>query len=206
MQTSYYPPEFQKDAFHCAHCNVYSKQYWYAGYQGAHTHMPEVKISSCVHCQKNSIWVYQKLIYPEVNTIPKPHIDMPSLIIEDYNEASSIAMKSPRGAAALLRLALQKLMKDLGEGGKNINTDIASLVKKGLPVQVQQALDILRVVGNDAVHPGELDIKDDIETVMQLFELINFIIDDQITRKKKINSLYSLLPAGKRKGIEDRDK
>ena len=51
----------------------------------------------------------------------------------------------------------------MGEKGKDINTDIGNLVKKGLPIKVQESLDILRVIGNEAVHPGQLDLKDDIK-------------------------------------------
>ena len=42
-------------------------------------------------------------------------------------EAAGIAEKSPRGSAALSRLIIQKLMIDLGENGKDINADIASI-------------------------------------------------------------------------------
>lgn len=128
-------------------------------------------------------------------------------ILLDYQEAASILSKSPRGAAALLRLCLQKLMKELEESGDNINKDIASLVSKGLPEEIQKALDIVRVIGNESVHPGKLDIRDDddIETATQLFELINIIVDECITRKKRISALYNRLPADKRQQIEKRD-
>ncbi|WP_424033423.1 DUF4145 domain-containing protein [Methylocella sp.] len=49
---------------------------------------------------------------------------------------------------------MQKLCVELGEKGKNIDDDIANLVKKGLSPELQQALDILRVIGNEAVHHG----------------------------------------------------
>ena len=63
-------------------------------------------------------------------------------------------------------------MPHLNESGKNLNYDIGNLVKKGVPEHVQKALDSLRVIGNNAVHPGELDLKDDVETAILLFRLI----------------------------------
>jgi Domain of unknown function (DUF4145) len=104
----------------------------------------------------------------------------------DFAEARLIFLQSPRGAAALLRLAVQKLCAVLGELGKNINDDIASLVRKGLSVQVQQALDTVRVVGNDAVHLGQIDLNDDPTTAASLFELINMIVDEMISNRRKL--------------------
>jgi hypothetical protein len=113
---------------------------------------------------------------------------------------------SPRGAAALLRLAIQKLCAHLGEDGKNINADISALVKKGLDQRIQQALDALRVIGNEAVHPGTMDLNDDPQTVESLFKLFNIIVDRMISEPKHIDSVYELLPADKIAGIEARDK
>lgn len=96
-------------------------------------------------------------------------------------------------------------MRDLGEPGKDINKDIGSLVSKGLPVEVQQALDALRVIGNESVHPGSLDMTDDIDTATTLFRLLNFIVEQRITQPKKLQQLYNSLPASKLAGIQQRD-
>ena len=97
------------------------------------------------------------------------------------------------------------MCKELGEDGNNINTDIGNLVKKGLPEIVQQSLDIVRVTGNDAVHPGQIDT-DDPDTVVRLFDLVNIIIEYVIALPKKVSGLYDLLPDNKRSEIQKRDK
>ena len=139
------------------------------------------------------------------SSLPKPHEDMPDSIKGDFEEARDVFPYSARSAAALLRLALQKLCKALGENGKDINSDIGSLVKKGLPEHIQQAADIVRVTGNEAVHPGVMDIHDNPEIAMELFAMINEIVDNQISMKRKIKASYDSLPPEKLKGIKDRD-
>ena len=49
------------------------------------------------------------MLIPANSTAPMPNVDMPKCVKELYEEARGIVNKSPRGAAALLRLALDKL-------------------------------------------------------------------------------------------------
>ena len=134
-----------------------------------------------------------------------PSIDLPESCQGEYLEAREIIDISPRGSAALLRLCIQKLLKELGKSGKNINDDIADLVKEGLPLLVQQSLDICRVVGNNAVHPGEIDLQDTPEIARSMFKLINLIVHDRISRPKEVQALYDALPTGARDAIGRRD-
>ena len=164
-----------------------------------------VRISVCFTCDKLAVWIGEKLVFPPIRRGIAPAADMPEAIRTDFDEARSIIDLSPRGAAALLRLAVQKLCIHLGEPGKELSTDIGSLVRKGLPPQIQQALDAVRVIGNESVHPGELDLKDDHDTAEHLLELVNMIVEDRITRPKQLEALYARLPQSKRGGIEKRD-
>jgi hypothetical protein len=212
-------PTVDGSAFCCPHCGVVATQSWFRlSYlaptpEGKRARPSAAKLCLCDHCGEASYWLDYgvngaeawRLALPEVPSGPPPHPDMPADICADYEEARSIARVSPRGACAILRLALQKLMVHLGCAGGNLNADIKALVASGLPVEVQQALDAVRVVGNNAVHPGELDIRDDPDTTMALFGALNFIVRDTIARPKAIQDLYGKLPPTARQQIERRD-
>lgn len=165
-----------------------------------------LNISQCYNCKEIAIWVHDQLIYPSTKIEIQPNQDLPSYIKRLFEEARGIVASSPKGAAALLRLSIQYLCKELGESGKNIDKDIASLVTKGLDPLVQQALDVVRVVGNEAVHPGEIDLDDNKDTALQLFNLVNLICNQMITQPKQVKALYDKLPEKKLKGIEQRNK
>ena len=62
-----------------------------------------------------------------------------------------------------------------------------------LPVRVQQALDGVRVTGNNAVHPGQIEM-DSGEAVSQLFVLVNLIGEYMISMPKRVSDLYDGLP------------
>ena len=205
----YVQPKVHQKSLTCPICGVLAKQEWQTrGIKFENFGNPSSNIlgsATCQNCEETSIWIEDKMYFPESGNSPFPNTEMPELVKNLYNEAASISNKSPRGAAALLRLGIQILCKELGEDGNNINTDIGNLVKKGLPEIVQQSLDIVRVTGNDAVHPGQIDT-DNPETVAQLFELTNVIIEYMIALPKKVSGIYSSLPSQKIEGIKQRDK
>jgi hypothetical protein len=211
MKGTYTAPEFNLDAFHCPHCEAYSHQTWYGAARvhsssgNVSAFLEDTTISVCQRCHKFTIWLGKRMIYPDMSIASLPSEDMPPNVKEDYLEARSIVSLSPRASTALLRLALQKLMVHLGESGKDINNDIANLVKKGLPVTIQKALDLVRVIGNNAVHPGELDLKDDSKTAVALFGLVNMIVNVMITQPKEIDELYHKVPKAAQEAIEKRD-
>jgi hypothetical protein len=138
---------------------------------------------------------------------PPPNLDMPADVQADFSEAREIYHRSPRSAAALLRLAIQKLCPILGSKEKDINAAIGELFKNGaISATLQQALDSVRVIGNESVHPGTMDIKDDVQTALALFDLVNFVVEKGISEPKKIAAIYQTLPAAKISGIAQRDK
>lgn len=227
----YIVPEYNKKAFSCPHCSAFAEQKWAYNYivrDDIETHYvfdinlskialkvdfnssnnfhKEIAVSTCNYCHEGSLWFDKKMIIPKTSNIPMPIKEMPENVKEIYNEARDVFAVSPKAAAALLRLGLQHLCVELGGKGKNINDDIGELVKKGLPVEIQQALDVVRVAGNNAVHPGTLDLEDDSTSTAYLFNIINMIVDNRIVQPKKINEFYNSLPSNALKGIEKRDR
>jgi hypothetical protein len=164
-----------------------------------------LNISRCYSCGHFALWAAEVLIYPEQAFTIRPNDDMPYEVRLDFVEAASIVDQSPRGAAALLRLCLQNLTAYLGVKGKNLDDDIGTLVKNGLDRRIQKALDVVRVIGNQAVHPGQIDLRDDKATATKLFELVNLIVEATITSPKHVQEMFEALPNGVLKAIEKRD-
>ena len=204
----YIEPKVYQKSFTCPNCGVLSKQdWWYSTWNNQQHHSSEscaLRVGTFQHCDESSLWVKDMMVFPDSGNAPTPNLDMPDSVLKLYREAASVHTKSPRGAAALLRLAIQVLCQELGESGKNINNDIKALVQKGLPPMVQESLDIVRVTGNDAVHPGQIDT-DDPNTVANLFGLINVVVEYMISLPQQVRGMYEALPVDKIEGIKNRD-
>ena len=70
---------------------------------------------------------------------------------------------------------------------------------------VQKSLDVVRVIGKEAVQPGVLDLKDDRDTALQLLKFVNAIATQMISHPKNVEAMYQKLPESKRKAIEARE-
>ncbi|MFL1515314.1 DUF4145 domain-containing protein [Pseudomonas prosekii] len=216
----YIQPEFLLKAFTCMYCGVLTSCHWRKLYRdhGNSSIYSGFYQCECDHCRKQSLWQettpadrsYEGidtgiLILPAELLCPQPHAELPLDCVSDFQEAREIFGSSPRGAAALLRLCLQKLCIHLGGKGSNINEDIGQLVKRGLAPQAQQALDLVRVTGNSAVHPGEISLEESPEHVIVMFEMINLIVEELIGRPRQIAEMFSNLPIGALAAIAKRD-
>jgi len=213
MTQDYVTPEYGKSGFNCPHCGAFAHQEWRLSVDshedstgtGTYSRLHQLRASICARCGNFALWKKDQLFYPPMYVAPLPTADMPEDAKEDYEEARSIFSQSSRGAAALLRLTIQKLVVVLGESGDNLNGSIGNLVKKGLRIDIQKALDVVRVVGNNAVHPGVLDVKDNPDMALRLFKLTNLIVEDMITKPKEVAEIYETLPEGAKDAITKRD-
>jgi hypothetical protein len=203
----YIQPAYRLSPFNCPFCHALAPMHWGDVYVRTDPgRVPDwTHMAICENCKRNTIWYEEVLVFPAVITVDDPNPDAPEAVKADYMEAATILAASPRGAAALLRLAIQKLCDHLVDGRGNLNAKIGTLVEQGLNRKIQQALDIVRVIGNEAVHPGQLDLRDDIATATQLFELVNIITDQTISEPARVDAMFNALPETQRQQIEQRD-
>lgn len=211
MENNYKQPVFKDQNFHCPNCGVLAFQNWvYIGYlKNSFNYINELEAAFCQNCKKYHLWKEGKMIFPKKLTAPIPHIDMPASVNELYEEARNISNDSPRAAAALLRVSLEKLTEELGETQGNLSIRIGNLNKKGLPQKVIQSLDTVRIFANEGgSHAGEIDLtgEDNKEIVNSLFKLVNFIVEKTISENKQIDDIYEKIPQNKKDGIVNRDK
>ena len=122
MADTYKAPGYFLHEFNCPHCHVRAEQhreqliFALAGPPadpGTYQYVDfYVSVCSYSRCRKLALWDSRSrlMLDPEPLEGPEPHPDLSPEIQADYREAQAILGRSPRGAAALLRLAIQKLV------------------------------------------------------------------------------------------------
>ena len=161
-------------------------------------------VSRCYHCKKWVLWKDLKIIYPRSITVENPNPDMPEVAKGWYMESAQILQDSPRASAALLRLALQEIINKVVKGGEknDINENIRILSKE-VDEDTWKAMDLIRIIGNNAVHPGEIQVEE--ENTEYMYNLLNIIVQKTISNKKQIGDRFKRLPKSIKESINRRN-
>jgi hypothetical protein len=179
---------FKSNYFQCPHCQAYVRQKWYDVGKGlisekelnyCEEFMPELHFSVCSKCGRYALWLFDRMIHPAWSVAPWPATGMPEKIKQDFLEAREIVSDSPKSACALLRICLQKLLTYFGLNGRH--TDLASLniIRDGRSQRLTDALWLVRAIGPGTAKPGELCPRDTLETAINLFQLVNLIVESK---------------------------
>ncbi|MDQ0894440.1 DUF4145 domain-containing protein [Agromyces ramosus] len=165
----------------------------------------------CQACDRRSIWRGDSIAYPITSGGPAPHRMMPADVRELYDEASEVFGLSRKAGAALIRAALEKLIRQLDDGGteKDRLHDRIARLKGRVSAPLGQLLDVVRYLGNESLHGvGEdelvyLYLHDDTSGVGEmLFDAVNDLVDELIARPAAIDGAWKRLPEGVRDSID----
>jgi Domain of unknown function (DUF4145) len=170
-------------------------------------------VSRCYNCKGFTVWVRDRLVFPirgdelpEIVEVdfreiaedvqapaedvqhseedvqePAEDVDESS---EDFEEAAAVLNKSPRAAAALIRICIQNMMPLLKETGKNLDENISSLVRKGLEAEIQQAMDVLQVIRRNPGHESHVDLRDETAATTRMLESLKEILERRTLKKR----------------------
>jgi hypothetical protein len=194
-------PTHGAPSFRCPTCEKVSQQHWFPmkrrDFNGVDS---RVLRSDCQLCGSPAYWIDEELVVPppRIGTPASP--DLEGQQLEIYNEARAIAARSPRAAVALLRLLVELLVNELHDKlpedkqakRDTLNERIKSLSNSGdLNRRVIDAMHAVRLVGNEAVHAGliELEIDDAPQVIDLLFRIVNMIIDNTRTLPRQVGAV-----------------
>jgi hypothetical protein len=169
-------------------------------------------VSRCYNCKGFTVWVRDRLVFPiKVEEAPPDivevdfeevandvegtveaqesdeHVQTNAEDVEeasgDFEEAAAILNKFPRGAAALTRICIQKMMPLVKGNAKNLDENFSSLVRKGLEVEIQQAMDVLQVVRKSPLQSSEVNLAEENETTKNFFNSLRNILERRMLKK-----------------------
>jgi hypothetical protein len=140
--------------------------------------MANLHISNCHGCNGFSLWVGGLPVFP--TRVDKT----PELVEEDVEEAAAVLNKFPRGATALMRVCIQKLVPLLEDNGKELNQRISSLVRKGLELEIQQAMDVLQVLRSGPLQPSQLESQADKETARRFLASLQEVLERRMSHDR----------------------
>jgi len=229
-------PRLDAPRFVCPRCDAFADQSWshLARTNASESHVSDTsfiaddgkggyqrdydghwRTSKCTSCGDLTVWRNEAIMFPRASSIAPVSKDAPSEVGALYDEGRAVWPISRRAGAALARAALEKMLRS--DPGASKKDDLVTLIRKAkptLPSHVGTLLDIVRHAGNKSLH-----VEDEPDDVMVLvldegnteigpiiFEAINLLVDERITKPAAVAALYDGLPDGVRASIEKRAK
>ncbi|MCW2725610.1 MAG: hypothetical protein JWN35_2531 [Frankiales bacterium] len=203
------PPRFRAPAYTCPFCAVFAQQHWGALLRGAAGSADSgVEESRCAHCSGSAFWLRDtaQLLWPATRAGQPAHPEMPVAARQLYDEARSAATASPRAAVALLRLAVDVLMREVvpGSRDKPLAAVIGQATSMGLTHGVRVALDVLRAHGSDAAHPVQLILNeaDAAGKIAGLCTQLNLVVEQLVSIPRQQREALASMPESVRRQIE----
>jgi|GEM_PF-5232579 len=109
-------------------------------------------------------------------------IDHP-LCVAQWLQIGSECLRIDKPGMLAQELQLTGLMSGAEPTGKNLDENISSLVRKGLEVEIQQAMDVLQVVRKSPLQTTDFDLKEENETAKQFFNSLERILKRRMLKK-----------------------
>jgi Domain of unknown function (DUF4145) len=171
------------------------------------------RAAQCASCEQWSIWFDDKMVHPARPAGAPPHQDMPVGVRDLYREAAAVAAVSRRAGAALARATVERLVKELDPDAPRrarLDQRIGRL-RDRVSTPLAQLLDVVRFVGNGALHvdeqPDELVIITMDDTtgpalVEMMLQVANDLVDELITRPKTTSGYWDKLPDGVKAALQ----
>lgn len=160
----------------------------------------------CLGCRKGSVWRDGKRVFPARVPSIQPHEDMPPKARGLFEEAVAVKGLSPRASAALARASLESFLKEHFSESKAYNLDErVAEAGRHISAELWEALTVLRVVGNEALHDGKIEMQldgSDDAYIEPLLGAVNGLAEELISRPARTRALYEKLPDAKRTGAE----
>src|ERR1700719_257354 len=164
-------------------------------------------VSRCYNCKGFTVWVRDRLVFSVRGDEPPDVVEVDfqeaaedvqhadehvqdnaedvEEVSEDFEEAAAILNKYPRAAAALIRICIQNMMPLLKQTGKNLDENISSLLRKGLEVQIQQAMDVLQVIRRNPGQESHVDLRDETAIATRVFESLKEILERRMLKNRE---------------------
>jgi hypothetical protein len=163
-----------------------------------------ISISYCFNCNEICLWVVDQMVWPGCATGPEPKLHASPHVRRETEEASPTLDASPRGAAALLRLAMEKLCKELSDSEESPRPEIAPLFQDEVDARVQKVLDAMRIIESNAIPPDHVGVGDTRATAETLSGLVNLICEKMIIEPRHLQALYAKVRDDAQSALEQR--